>query len=492
MADTTLIAIDASTTSVSTLLFDRDLRLLHTASQEFEQLFPQPGWVEHRAADILAAVDATLREVLALPEAADVAAIGITNQRETVFALDPGADEAIVPGIVWQDRRTAERCRELVEQGHAPDIRAKTGLVVDPYFSATKAEWMLRHHDHLRERAEGGGVLFATVDTLVVQHLTEQEVLATDPTNASRTMLFDIERRQWDPELVALFGLQPDWLPEVRPSVGDFGKTSKYLFEREIPIRGVAGDQQAALVGQNGFAPGSFKNTYGTGCFSLVNTGQERFDTDRGLLTTLAVGSDGQPCFALEGSVFTAGAVIQWLRDQLGALPDAAHSEVLARSVPDTAGVVMVPAFAGLGAPHWDPDARGAIHGLTRGTELAHIVRAALEGIAFQNADLIDLLREVSGLPLRAVRVDGGGSANGLLMQLQADLADVCIERPTEIEATARGAAILAGLGAGLWGGADEVPTLEHERFEPAIDPDSRDRRRSAWLQAVERTRSDR
>ncbi|MEO0649209.1 MAG: FGGY-family carbohydrate kinase, partial [Planctomycetota bacterium] len=362
--------------------------------------------------------------------------------------------------------------------------------LADPYFSGTKIQWMLENHPGLGAQAARGEVLFATVDALVVHHLTSGTVRATDPTNASRTLLFDIDRRRWDDDLAGLFGVDLGCLPEVRPSVGDFGVATHAALGRAVPIRGVAGDQQAALVGQNGFAPGSFKNTYGTGCFSLVNTGAQRRDSDGGLLTTLAVGPDGGACYALEGSIFMAGAVVQWLRDQLGILPDAAASEAVARSVEDTGGVVLVPAFTGLGAPHWDPDARAAIHGMSRGTTGAHLVRAALEGIAFQNADLIELLRADSGLPLTEMRVDGGAAANDLLLQLQADLAGVRVLRPTEIEATARGAAILAGLGAGVWEGSDSVPTLDDEAFEPAIGADERGARRELWLDAVQRTRS--
>jgi glycerol kinase len=490
MPEPTLIAIDAGTTGVTTVLLDRRLEVLHRAYREFPQSFPEPGWVEHEARDILGAVDDGLREVLALPAAAGAAAIGVTNQRETIFALDPGADEALAPGIVWQDRRTAARCRELREAGHGERIHARTGLVLDPYFSATKIEWLLEHRGHLRERAEGGGVVFATVDALVVQHLTEQEVLATDPTNASRTMLFDIDRRAFDPELCALFGLEPSWLPEVRPSVGDFGRTSKYLYGRELPIRGVLGDQQAALLGQGCTAPGSTKCTFGTGCFLLTNLGPQRRDSSAGLLTTLALGPTGAPVFALEGSVFMGGAVIQWLRDQLGALPDAAASEALARTVPDSAGVILVPAFTGLGAPHWDAEARGALFGLTRGTSLAHIVRAALEGIAFQNAELIECLRADSGLPLTELQVDGGAAANDLLLQLQADLAGLTVRRPREVEATARGAAVAAGLGCGLWRSAEEVPTLDEQRFAPHTPEPERRARLARWRDAVDRTRS--
>ncbi|QDV03540.1 FGGY family carbohydrate kinase [Engelhardtia mirabilis] len=487
MAQPTLIAIDAGTTGVTCLLFDTQLRPLARAYREFPQSFPQPGWVEHDAGEILAAVDETLREVLAHPEAADVRAIGVTNQRETVFALDPGAGEALLPGIVWQDRRTAARCRELRATDALGLVRGRTGLLLDPYFSATKIEWLLANTPHLRERCEGGGVVFATVDALIVQHLTEQDVVATDPTNASRTMLFDIDRKQWDPELCALFGLEVDWLPEVRPSVGDFGVTSRFLFDREIPIRGVAGDQQAALVGQGGLAAGDFKTTFGTGSFLLLNTGAERRDSESGLLTTLAVGADGKATYALEGSVFMGGAIVQWLRDQLGALPDAASSEVVAASVPDTGGVTLVPAFTGLGAPYWDPDARAAVLGMTRGTTTAHVVRAGLEAIAFQNAELIELLRAETAAPINEVRVDGGASANDLLMQMQADLAGIAVLRPSEVEATARGAALLAGLGAGVWPDASSLPTLPFDRFEPALSAPERASRMAGWKAAVAR-----
>ena len=437
-------------------------------------------------------MDATLGEILGLPEAGEAVAIGITNQRETVFPKDPAIDECLRPGIVWQDRRTAERCRELKEAGHAGLVAERTGLLLDPYFSATKIEWMLEHHPQMRERAEGGGVLFCTVDALIVDHLTEQEVCATDPTNASRTMLYDIQRRDWDPELLELFGLRREWLPEVRPSAGDFGTTSKYLFEREIPIRGVAGDQQAALFGQGCTEPGGFKSTYGTGCFLVLNTGAERVTSERGLLTTLAVAADGSPCYALEGSVFVGGAVIQWLRDELGLFADAAESEALAAQVPDTGGVVLVPAFTGLGAPYWDADARGAILGLTRGTGRAHLARAALEAIAFQNAELVELLRQESGLAVEALLADGGAARNDLLMQLQADFAGLVVVRPSEVEATARGAAALAGLGSGAItdpGGTAGVGG-EAKRFPPALGDEERRSRLTEWRAAVARVLS--
>ena len=487
----TLIAIDAGTTGVTCLLYDEQLQPVQRAYREFEQHFPQPGWVEHEAREILDAVDDTLREILASPEADDVQAIGITNQRETVFALDPGSDEALRPGIVWQDRRTAERCQQLESEGKAELIRQRTGLVLDPYFSATKSEWLIENTPHLRERCEGGGVLFSTVDTLILQHLTEQEVLATDYTNASRTMLFDIERKQWDPELCAMFGLQTDWLPEVRPSIGDFGQTSPYLVDREIPIRGVAGDQQAALFGQGGWTPGALKNTYGTGCFLLVNAGEQRPADTPGLLTTLAVGPDGQPVYALEGSLFMGGAVIQWLRDGLGLIETAADSEALAKQVESSGGVFLVPAFAGLGAPYWDADARGAIVGLTRGSNRSHVVRAGLESIAFSNAELIELLRGAAGVPLQHLRVDGGATANDFLMQTQADLGGVRVERPRDVEATARGAALLAGLGAGVWSSPDQIPQPPTDQFEPTLDEAQRAERLAEWRRAVARVRSD-
>ena len=445
----TVLAIDAGTTGVTSLLFDEELRPLARAYREFPQSFPRPGWVEHDAATILAAVDATAGEVLARPEADDVVALGITNQRETVFALEAGSARALAPGIVWQDRRTAARCRELQERGESARVRARTGLVLDPYFSATKIEWLLANHDGLLASARAGDVRFATVDALIVAHLTGGARCATDPTNASRTMLFDIEGRAWSEELGELFGVDVAWLPEVRPSVSDFGVARADVLGRELPITGIAGDQQAALFGQGCVDPGSFKNTYGTGCFLLLNTGAERVTSERGLLTTLAVGRDGGPCYALEGSVFVGGAVVQWLRDGLGLFESAAESERLAREVEDTGGVHLVPAFTGLGAPYWDADARGALLGLTRGTTRAHVARAALEAIAFQNAELVELLREESGLPIDRLLADGGATRNDLLMQLQADLAGLDVVRPSEVEATARGAAALAAAGAG-------------------------------------------
>lgn len=486
-----LIALDAGTTGVTCLLTDTELRPIARAYREFEQSFPEPGRVEHDSRAILDAVDATLAEILAHPQATDVLALGVTNQRETIFALDPGAGEAIVPGIVWQDRRTAERCRELHEAGHGDRIAERTGLRLDPYFSATKIEWMLREQEHLLERAEGGGIVFTTVDGLIVQHLTEQEVVAVDPTNASRTMLFDIERRAWDPELCDLFGIRPEWLPEVRPSAGDFGMTSPYLVGREIPIRGVAGDQQAALFGQGGFEAGSFKTTFGTGCFLMLHTGSERRRSEAGFLSTLAVDAGGGPAFALEGSLFMGGATVQWLRDGLGLIDDAAESEALARTVADSGGVHLIPAFTGLGAPYWDPQARGALLGLTRGTTRAHVVRAALESIALSSSELIDLLRQETGLPIETALVDGGASRNALLLELLADLGGLTARRPSDVEATARGAAMLAGIGCGRFASGNDVPALELTETGPKLSESERQDRLEDWRRAVARTLSE-
>ncbi len=487
-----LLALDAGTTGVTGVIYDVEMRSRLRAYREFPQSFPEPGWVEHDANDILAAVDAVLAELLQSPQGANVVAIGITNQRETVFALDLESGQAIRPGIVWQDRRTADRCEELRDSEAADRIRSLTGLVIDPYFSATKIEWMLAHDSSLRERAAAGWIRFCTVDTLVIHHLTGGGEVVTDPTNASRTMLFDLDRRAWDEGLCELFGVRRDWLAEVRPSAGDFGETSAEVVGRKLPIRGVAGDQQAALFGQGCVDAGALKCTFGTGCFLLLHTGAERVESRRGLLTTLAVAGDGSSAFALEGSIFVAGAALQWLRDGLQLIETASESEQLARSVADTGGVFLIPAFAGLGAPYWDAGARGALLGLTRGTQRAHVARAALEAIAFQNADLIEVLREESGLGVQSLLVDGGASANDLLMELQASFAQVCVSRPRQVEATARGAALLAGIGVGLI--RDPSSPLEMrepaQSFEPALRESEAAQRLVEWRAAVQRVRS--
>ena len=485
----TLLAIDAGTTGVTCLLLDRDLRSLARAYREFPQGFPRPGWVEHSAPHILEAVDATAAEVLGAGHPPPVA-VGITNQRETVFALDLEAGSALGTGIVWQDRRTAARCAELREAGHEPAFREGTGLLLDPYFSGTKIEWLLREREGVSQAAEAGRVRFCTVDALIVHHLTRGETCATEPTNAARTLLFDIGRRAWSAELAGRLGVEPAWMPRVLPSTGDFG-LAHLPGGLRAPIRGIAGDQQAALFGQGCWEAGSFKNTYGTGCFLLLNTGERRVDSPRGLLTTLAVARDGSPCFALEGSVFSGGLVVQWLRDQLGILEDAAQSEALATSVEDSGGVVLVPAFAGLGAPYWDPEARAAILGLTRGSGRAHIVRAALEAIAFQCAEIVEVLREDTGLALDELLVDGGAAANDFLLATQADLARLTVVRPPDVETTARGAAALAGVGVGLWDDPAEAGAFRDggERFEPGLDEDRRESRLAVWRAAVARVR---
>ena len=489
---TRLLAIDAGTTGVTALLFDEELRCLARAYREFPQLYPRSGWVEHEAGAILGAVDATLEELAAHEAWGPIAAVGITNQRETVFALELGEGRPGTPlgsGIVWQDRRTADRCAELRGEGHEERVREITGLVVDPYFSGTKIEWLLRERGVVADAGRGGRLGFATVDALIVNHLTRGERWVTEPTNASRTLLYDIDQRAWSEPMCALLGVDPRWLPEVLPSTSEFG-TARLPGGLEAPIHGMAGDQQAALFGQACLERGSFKNTYGTGCFLVLNTGDTRVDSKGGLLTTLAVGSDGEVVYALEGSVFSGGLVIQWLRDGLGILESASASEELARSVEDSGGVVLVPAFAGLGVPWWDPEARAALLGLTRGSTRAHITRAALESIALQCTDVVELLRRETGLAVDSLRVDGGAAANDLLMQMQADFAGLEVVRPAELESTARGAAALAALGIGLAVDPSLSSAAGERRFQPALGIEERRRRSNDWHAAVRRVLS--
>ena len=485
-----LIGLDAGTTGVTAVLYDENLRPLARAYREFSQHFPQPGWVEHDAEEIRGALWAVLGEVLAGVDQ-PIAAVGLTNQRETVFAVERATGRALGRGIVWQDRRTHERCQGLRGDGFEETIRGKTGLVLDPYFSASKMEWMLRERSGLRDRMERGEVVFATVNSLILQTLCGGKRWWTDGTNASRTMLFDIDQGAWSPELCGMFGVDENSLPEVAASCFEFG-VATLPGERRVAVRGMAGDQQAALFGQGCLQAGDSKTTYGTGCFLMLNTGAQRVDSKAGLLTTLALGPKGENVFALEGSVFTGGAVIQWLRDGLGILKHAEESEALARAVPDTGGVVLVPAFSGLGAPHWDAQARGALFGMTRGTGREHIVRAALESIALQCVDIVDVLRAETGLEIASMKVDGGAVRNDLLMQMQADLARVTVLRPRDVESTARGAAACAGIGAGLWEDANGIAGLREvaEKFEPRMGAEEVRGIRERWQQAVDRVKS--
>jgi glycerol kinase len=492
MKGTRVLAIDQGTTGTTALLLDSGGRVRARGYAELPQHFPRPGWVEHDANEIWTSVAVAVRAALRVGgDAAGrrVAAIGITNQRETAVVWNRRTGRPARRAIVWQDRRTADRCAALKRAGAEAEIRRRTGLVLDPYFSATKLEWMLREDRALRAAARRGDLAFGTVDAWLVWKLTGGAVHATDPTNASRTMLFDLRARRWSEPLLDRFGVPARALPEVRPSSGDFGVTRGAGFLPDgLPVAGVAGDQQAALFGQGCVTPGSSKNTYGTGAFLLLHTGARPVTSRAGLLTTIACGPRGEIAYALEGSVFIAGAAIQWLRDGLAILPDAAASEALAKSVPDSAGVVLVPAFVGLGAPWWRADVRGALFGLTRGTTRAHVVRAALESLAFQTCDLVEAMERDAGARVRRLRVDGGAAANGFLMQLQSDLLGVPVERPRVIETTALGAALLAGLGTGFWSSHRDVERARQvERtFHPTRTAKWRRTERARWRHAVE------
>ncbi len=486
-----ILAIDEGTTGARVLLFDRKGALRSSGYAEFPQHFPRPGWVEHRGEEIWGATLRAMRAALKPVGGAraSIAAIGITNQRETTIVWDRATSKPVSPAIVWQDRRTADRCASLRRAGKERAIARRTGLMLDPYFSATKLEWILKHVPGVRGRARRGTLAFGTIDTWLLWRLTGGRVHATDATNASRTLLYDIVRRRWDPGLLKLFGVPRSLLPEVKPSIADFGPTRGVPGLADgIPIRGIAGDQQAALFGQGCVEAGGLKNTYGTGCFLLLHTGSRRVASRSGLLTTIACGPRGEPRYALEGSVFIAGAVIQWLRDGLGVVERAAESEALARRVPDAGGTVLVPAFAGLGAPYWKPEARGIWCGLTRGTTRAHLVRAALESIAYQSRDLVEAMRRESGVTVRELRVDGGASLNDFLMQFQADVLGVRIARPGLVEATALGAALLAGIGAAWWKRAGDLHAVRRAGrvFRPRMKRAERERLYREWKEAVE------
>ena len=466
-----LAALDQGTTSSRALLFDERGTPVAGAQREFKQHYPRPGWVEHDPFDILATQTEVLREALARGgfEARDVAAVGISNQRETTLLWDRRTGRPVCNAIVWQCRRTADFCEGLRRDGLEPEITARTGLVADAYFSASKLKWILDNVDGARRDAEAGRLCFGTVDSWLIWNLTGGAVHATDVTNAARTMLYNIHTGGWDDELLRLFDIPRAVLPQVQPCVGHFGHLRRDVLGVEVPILGVAGDQHAALFGQACFAPGDAKNTYGTGCFLLMNTGDKPVASQNRLLTTVAWDLGQGPTYALEGSVFMGGAVIQWLRDEMGLLTSAAQSEELADSVPDSAGVYVVPAFTGLGAPWWDMYARGTIVGLTRGAGRAHVVRAALESIAYQSNDVLQAMGGDAGVGLTTLKVDGGASANGFLLQFQSDLLGAPVVRPACLETTALGAATLAGIGAGVFGGTEDLKRLWQEgaRFAP-------------------------
>ena len=488
-----VLAIDQGTTGSRAIVFDRRGRAVASAYEEFPQYFPKPGWVEHDPEEIWRSVYRTIQRALESMPGRSIAAVGITNQRETTVVWDRRSGRPAARAIVWQCRRTAGRCRELAARpGMGRLIRRKTGLPIDAYFSATKAEWIL-DRGGLRERARRGRLAFGTTDAWVLWKLTGGASHATDPTNASRTMLFNIRACDWDAELLDLFGVPAAMLPRVLPSAGEFGRTVRMgRLPAGIPVMGIAGDQQAALFGQAGFRPGAVKNTYGTGSFILLNTGREIVESKHGLITTVACGPGGKAAYALEGSVFVAGAAIQWLRDQLGLLGTAAESEGAAASVPDSAGVYFVPAFVGLGAPYWDAEARGAIVGLTRGANRCHIVRAALEAMAYSTRDVFETMRRESGLRVRELRVDGGASANDFLCRFQADVLGLPVVRPKTVETTSLGAAYLAGLGAGLWNSTAAIERLavDERKFIPAMTRGQADRLYAGWQAAVRKARA--
>ena len=485
-----VLALDQGTTSSRAILFDKSQNIICVAQKEFNQIYPRQGWVEHDPQEIYSSQYAVMMEVIARSgvDPAQIAAIGITNQRETTIVWDKATGRAVCNAIVWQCRRTSDMIADIVRQGHGPYIQEVTGLVPDAYFSASKVKWILDHVEGAREKAERGELLFGTVDTWLIWKLTGGKVHVTDFTNASRTMLYDIRRLRWDPKLLELFGIPESMLPRVCDSSRIYGTT--IVQGVEIPIAGIAGDQQAALFGQCCFEPGQAKNTYGTGCFLLMNTGEQMVKSKNGLVTTIAVGLDGKVRYALEGSVFVGGAVVQWLRDELHLITEAADSEYFAQKVADNAGVYVVPAFTGLGAPYWDMYARGAIVGLTRGAGRDHIIRACLESIAYQSADVLHAMESDTGISLPELNVDGGASANQFLMQFQADIMGRPIRRPVIRETTALGAAYLAGLAVGFWSGLEEIKKAREisRVYTPTMEEARREELLRGWHRAVERT----
>ena len=484
-----VMALDQGTTSSRCILFDKAGSICSMAQKEFTQIYPKPGWVEHNPREIWASQMAVVTEAMANIDvsAQDIAAIGITNQRETTIVWDKKTGKPVYNAIVWQCRRTAQMIDSLKEQGYEEMIRQKTGLIPDAYFSASKIAWILDHVEEARQKAERGELLFGTVDSWLIWNLTKGAVHVTDYTNASRTMLFNIHDLCWDEELLALFHIPKNMMPEVKPSSYIYGKTAMEILGGEIPIAGAAGDQQAALFGQCCFSPGQVKNTYGTGCFLLMHTGKQAITSRHGLLTTIAAGSGERAEYALEGSVFVAGAAVQWLRDSMRMIRDSARSEKYAESVSDTNDVYIVPAFAGMGAPYWNPYVRGTIVGITRGCQKEHFIRAALESIAYQTVDVLQAMEEDAGMPLQELKVDGGASANDFLMQFQADITGQSVHRPSCIETTALGAAYLAGLAVGYWKDKDEICANWQldKKFDASMEEELRKKLLKGWKKAV-------
>ncbi|MGI8315952.1 glycerol kinase GlpK [Halobacillus mangrovi] len=494
MTEQYILSIDQGTTSSRAILFDQSGTIVETGQKEFEQFFPKPGWVEHDANEIWTSVLACIADVLrkADVDPSQVAGIGITNQRETAVVWDRHTGKPIYHAVVWQSRQTEDICKELRSAGHNDLFREKTGLLLDPYFSGTKVKWMLDHVDGAREKAENGDLMFGTIDTWLVYKLSGGKAHITDYSNASRTLMYNIYDLKWDDELLDILGVPKSMLPEVKSSSEVYANTVDYhFFGHEVPIAGIAGDQQAALFGQACFEKGMAKNTYGTGCFMLMNTGEEGVPSEHGLLTTLAWGLDGKVEYALEGSIFVAGSAIQWLRDGLKMIENAPDTEDYATSVDSTDGVYLVPAFVGLGTPYWDSDARGAVFGLTRGTTKAHFVRATLESLAYQTKDVLDAMIADSGIDLKALRVDGGAVKNNFLMQFQSDILGVPVERPVVQETTALGAAFLAGLAVGYWKDKEEIKaqSTNDRTFTGEMNESQQQELYSGWQKAVEATR---
>ncbi|KAB2442530.1 glycerol kinase GlpK [Bacillus luti] len=490
-----ILSLDQGTTSSRAILFNKKGEIVHSAQKEFTQHFPKPGWVEHNAQEIwgsiLAVIATCLSEADVKPE--QIAGIGITNQRETAVVWDKETGKPIYNAIVWQSRQTVEICDELKEKGYSEMVREKTGLLIDAYFSGTKVKWILDNVEGAREKAENGELLFGTIDTWLVWKLSGGKAHVTDYSNASRTLMFNIHDLQWDDELLDMLTVPKSMLPEVRPSSEIYGETIDYhFFGQNVPIAGVAGDQQAALFGQACFGEGMAKNTYGTGCFMLMNTGEKAVASEHGLLTTIAWGIDGKVNYALEGSIFVAGSAIQWLRDGMRMFKDASESEVYASRVASTEGVYVVPAFVGLGTPYWDSEVRGAMFGVTRGTTKEHFIRATLESLAYQTKDVLCAMEADSGIELNTLRVDGGAVKNNFLMKFQSDILDVPVERPVINETTALGAAYLAGLAVGYWKNQDEIKEQWHmdKRFEPTMEAATSEELYAGWKKAIEATKA--